>query len=150
MTPIDLEIIKGVQYVAYDQAPLQTAQKDRLQLPSWPQADLSAYSNIAVASLARATSKLAIVDSYTAKTVTALGGVVTRPIHQRPISTLSVVGRGVDTLFLVTHELADAVITEFDTTRLPDLALGAGIHSHNDRLDLQRIFWNEEIAPERL
>ena len=104
MTPIDLEIIKGVQYVTYDRLRLQTAQKDWLQLLAWPQADLSAYSNIAVASLARATGKLVIVDPYTAKTVAALGGVVTRPIHQRLISTLCVVGRG------------NTVIAELDTT----------------------------------
>ncbi len=69
VTPIDLEMIKDVQHVAYDRARLQIAQPNWLQLLSWPQADLSAYSNIAVASLARATGKLAIVDPYTAKTV---------------------------------------------------------------------------------
>jgi hypothetical protein len=114
--PIDLETLKGAQYVAYDRARLQTAQKDWLQLLSWPQADLSSYSNIAVASLARATGKLAIIDPYTAKTVAALGGVVTRPIRQRLISTLCVVGRGIDTLSLAARELADAVIAELKTT----------------------------------
>ncbi|MCS5631731.1 MAG: LysR family transcriptional regulator [Pseudomonadota bacterium] len=116
VTPIDLEMIKDVQHVAYDRARLQIAQPNWLQLMSWPQADLSAYSNIAVASLARATGKLAIVDPYTAKTVAALGGVVTRPIRQRLISTLCVVGRSVDTLSLAVRELADAVIAELDTT----------------------------------
>ena len=109
-------MIKDVQHVAYDRARLQIAQPNWLQLMSWPQADLSAYSNVAVASLARATGKLAIVDPYTAKTVTALGGVVTRPIRQRLISTLCVVGRSVDTLSLAVRELADAVIAELDTT----------------------------------
>jgi hypothetical protein len=116
VNPIDLETLKGAQYVAYDRARLQTAQKDWLQLLSWPQANLSSYSNIAVASLARATGKLAIVDPYTAKTVAALGGVVTRPIRQRLISTLCVVGRGIDTLSLAARELADAVIAELKTT----------------------------------
>mgnify|MGYP001427579906 FL=1 len=114
--PVDLNMLKHLDCVAYDRTRLQSAQHDWLRLLSWPQASLSSYSNIAVASLARATGKLAIVDPYTAKTVAALGGVVTRPIAQRLTSTLCVVARGVDTLSLAARELADAVIAELELT----------------------------------
>ena len=114
--PVDLNMLKHLDCVAYDRTRLQSAQHDWLRLLSWPQASLSSYSNIAVASLARATGKLAIVDPYTAKTIAALGGVVTRPIAQRLTSTLCVVARGVDTLSLAARELADAVITELELT----------------------------------
>jgi DNA-binding transcriptional LysR family regulator len=114
--PVDLNMLEHLDCVAYDRTRLQSAQHDWLRLLSWPQASLSSYSNIAVASLARATGKLAIVDPYTAKTVAALGGVVTRPIAQRLTSTLCVVARGVDTLSLAARELADAVITELELT----------------------------------
>ena len=114
--PIDLNMLEHLDCVAYDRTRLQSAQHDWLRLLSWPQASLSSYSNIAVASLARATGKLAIVDPYTAKTIAALGGVVTRPIAQRLTSTLCVVARGVDTLSLAARELADAVIAELELT----------------------------------
>jgi DNA-binding transcriptional LysR family regulator len=114
--PVDLNMLKHLDCVAYDRTRLQSAQHDWLRLLSWPQASLSSYSNIAVASLARATGKLAIVDPYTAKTIAALGGVVTRPIAQRLTSTLCVVARGVDTLSLAARELADAVIAELELT----------------------------------
>jgi DNA-binding transcriptional LysR family regulator len=114
--PVDLNMLEHLDCVAYDRTRLQSAQHDWLRLLSWPQASLSSYSNIAVASLARATGKLAIVDPYTAKTIAALGGVVTRPIAQRLTSTLCVVARGVDTLSLAARELADAVIAELELT----------------------------------
>ena len=114
--PVDLNMLKHLDCVAYDRTRLQSAQHDWLRLLSWPQASLSSYSNIAVASLARATGKVAIVDPYTAKTIAALGGVVTRPIAQRLTSTLCVVARGVDTLSLAARELADAVIAELELT----------------------------------
>ena len=114
--PVDLNMLEHLDCVAYDRTRLQSAQHDWLLLLSWPQASLSSYSNIAVASLARATGKLAIVDPYTAKTIAALGGVVTRPIAQRLTSTLCVVARGVDTLSLAARELADAVIAELELT----------------------------------
>ncbi|MDE0918637.1 MAG: LysR family transcriptional regulator [Arenicellales bacterium] len=113
---VDLNMLEHLDCVAYDRTRLQSAQHDWLRLLSWPQASLSSYSNIAVASLARATGKLAIVDPYTAKTIAALGGVVTRPITQRLTSTLCVVARGVDTLSLAARELADAVIAELELT----------------------------------
>lgn len=110
--PIDLKALKEAECVAYDTARLQSAESNWLKLLSWPQASLSAYSNIAVASLARATGKPAIVDPYTARTMVALGGVTSRPISQRLTSTLYVVARGIDTLSLAARELADAVITQ--------------------------------------
>jgi len=113
---VDLNILEHLDCVAYDRTRLQSAQHDWLRLLSWPQASLSSYSNIAVAALARATGKLAIVDPYTAKTIAALGGVVTRPITQQLTSTLCVVARGVDTLSLAARELADAVIAELELT----------------------------------
>jgi DNA-binding transcriptional LysR family regulator len=110
--PIDLKALKEAECVAYDTARLQSAESNWMKLLSWPQASLSAYSNIAVASLARTTGKPAIVDPYTARTMVALGGVTSRPISQRLTSTLYVVARGVDTLSLAARELADAVITQ--------------------------------------
>jgi DNA-binding transcriptional LysR family regulator len=110
--PIDLQTLKEAECVAYDTTRLQSAESNWMKLLSWPQASLSAYSNIAVASLGCATGKPAIVDPYTAKTMVALGGVTSRPISQRLTSTLYVVARSIDTLSLAARELADAVITQ--------------------------------------
>jgi DNA-binding transcriptional LysR family regulator len=110
--PIDLRSLRTTDCVAYDSARLQSAENNWLKLLSWPQASLSAYSNIAVASLARTTGKPAIVDPYTARTMVALGGVTARPVKQHLTSTLYVVTRSIDTLSIAARELASAVITQ--------------------------------------
>jgi DNA-binding transcriptional LysR family regulator len=110
--PVDLKALQAIDCVAYDTARLQSAEDNWLKLLSWPQASLSAFSNIAVASLGRTTGKPAIVDPYTARTMVALGGVTSQPITQRLTSTLYVVTRSIDTLSLAARELADAVIRQ--------------------------------------
>jgi len=109
---IDLKELQQLDCVAYDASRLQAADENWQRLLSWPQVSLSAYSNIAVASLARATGKPAIVDPYTARTMMALGGVTVRPLKQHLTSTLCVITRGVDALSLAAHTLADAVVVE--------------------------------------
>lgn len=109
---IDLKQLKQLDCIAYDASRLQAADEHWQKLLSWPKVSLSAYSNIAVASLARATGKPAIVDPYTAKTMMTLGGVTVRPLKQQLTSNLCVITRGVGTLSLAARELADAVVTE--------------------------------------
>jgi len=111
---IDLKQLKQLDCIAYDPSRLQAADEHWQRLLSWPKVSLSAYSNIAVASLARATGKPAIVDPYTARTMMALGGVTVRPLKQRLTSNLCVITRGVDTLSLAARGLADAVVTELE------------------------------------
>ncbi len=111
---IDLKQLKQLDCIAYDPSRLQAADEHWQRLLSWPKVSLSAYSNIAVASLARATGKPAIVDPYTARTMMALGGVTVRSLKQRLTSNLCVITRGVDTLSLAARGLADAVVTELE------------------------------------
>ena len=111
---IDLKQLKQLDCIAYDPSRLQAADEHWQRLLSWPKVSLSAYSNIAVASLARATGKPAIVDPYTARTMMALGGVTVRPLKQRLTSNLCVITRGVDTLSLAARGLADSVVTELE------------------------------------
>ena len=42
----------------------------------------------------------------------ALGGVTTRPLKQKLVSTLCVITRGADTLSLAARALAEAVVAE--------------------------------------
>jgi DNA-binding transcriptional LysR family regulator len=111
---IDLKQLKQLDCIAYDPSRLQAADEHWQRLLSWPKVSLSAYSNIAVASLARATGKPAIVDPYTARTMMALGGVTVRSLKQRLTSNLCVITRGVDTLSLAARGLADSVVTELE------------------------------------
>lgn len=111
-TAIDLNQLQKADCIAYESSRLRGADENWQKILSWPSVSLSAYSNIAVASLARITGKPAIVDPYTAKTMVALGGVTTRPIKQTLVSTLCVISRGADTLSLAARALAEAVVTE--------------------------------------
>tara|TARA_Y100001934_G_scaffold166725_1_gene198265 strand:+ start:419 stop:1204 length:786 start_codon:yes stop_codon:yes gene_type:complete len=109
---IDLNQLQQTDCIAYDSSRLRGADENWQKILSWPTVSLSAYSNIAVASLARTTGKPAIVDPYTARTMVALGGVTTRPLKQKLVSTLCVITRGVDTLSLAARALAEAVVAE--------------------------------------
>ena len=109
---IDLNQLQQTDCIAYDSSRLHGADENWQKILSWPTVSLSAYSNIAVASLARTTGKPAIVDPYTARTMVALGGVTTRPLKQKLVSTLCVITRGVDTLSLAARALAEAVVAE--------------------------------------
>ncbi len=111
-SPIDLKQLQQTDCIAYDNSRLQGADENWQRLLSWPTVSLSAYSNIAVASLARTTGKPAIVDPYTARTMVALGGVTARPLKQKLTSTLCVITRGPDALSLAARALAEAVVTE--------------------------------------
>jgi len=117
---IDLKELQQLDCIAYDASRLQAADENWQRLLSWPQVSLSAYSNIAVASLARATGKPAIADPYTARTMMALGGVTVRPLKQRLTSNLCVITRGPDALSLAARTLADAVVGQLKRpTELP-------------------------------
>jgi len=117
---IDLKELQQLDCIAYDASRLQAADENWQRLLSWPQVSLSAYSNIAVASLARATGKPAIADPYTARTMMALGGVTVRPLKQRLTSNLCVITRGPDALSLAARTLADAVVVQLKRpTELP-------------------------------
>ncbi len=109
---IDLNQLQQTDFIAYDSSRLHGADENWQKILSWPTVSLSAYSNIAVASLARTTGKPAIVDPYTARTMVALGGVTTRPLKQKLVSTLCVITRGADTLSLAARALAEAVVAE--------------------------------------
>ena len=109
---IDLNQLQQTDCIAYDSSRLHGADENWQKILSWPTVSLSAYSNIAVASLARTTGKPAIVDPYTARTMVALGGVTTRPLKQKLVSTLCVITRGADTLSLAARALAEAVVAE--------------------------------------
>ena len=109
---IDLNQLQQTDCIAYDSSRLHGADENWQKILSWPAVSLSAYSNIAVASLARTTGKPAIVDPYTARTMVALGGVTTRPLKQKLVSTLCVITRGADTLSLAARALAEAVVAE--------------------------------------
>ena len=109
---IDLNQLQQTDCIAYDSSRLHGADENWQKILSWPTVTLSAYSNIAVASLARTTGKPAIVDPYTARTMVALGGVTTRPLKQKLVSTLCVITRGADTLSLAARALAEAVVAE--------------------------------------
>ena len=109
---IDLNQLQQTDCIAYDSSRLHGADENWQKILSWPTVSLSAYSNIAVASLARTTGKPAIVDPYTARTMVALGGVTTRPLKQKLVSTLCVITRGADTLSLAARDLAEAVVAE--------------------------------------
>jgi DNA-binding transcriptional LysR family regulator len=109
---VDLNQLQQMDCIAYDSSRLRGADKNWQTILSWPTVSLSAYSNIAVASLARSTGKPAIVDPYTARTMVALGGVTTRPLKQKLVSTLCVITRGADTMSLAARALAEAVVAE--------------------------------------
>lgn len=111
-TAIDLNQLQRADCIAYDRSRLHGADKNWQTILSWPAGSLSAYSNIAVASLARTTGKPAIVDPYTARTMVSLGGVTTRPLKQKLVSTLCVITRGADTLPLAARALAEEVVAE--------------------------------------
>ena len=113
---IDLNQLQKTDCIAYDSSRLHGADENWQKILSWPTVSLSAYSNIAVASLARTTGKPAIVDPYTARTMVSLGGVTTRPIKQKLVSTLCVITRGADTLSLAARALAEAVVAELKSS----------------------------------
>ena len=109
---VDLNQLQQIDCIAYDSSRLRGADKNWQTILSWPTVSLSAYSNIAVASLARSTGKPAIVDPYTARTMAALGDMTTRPLKQKLVSTLCVITRGADTMSLAARALAEAVVAE--------------------------------------
>lgn len=75
---------------------------------------LTSHSVPAVASLARVTGALAIVDSFTAQVAQAMGGVVARTLTQDLRFPIAVVSRGQDTLSLPGHELAQGLIQRLE------------------------------------
>lgn len=114
--PLDLTSIAPNEFVMYDAV--------NRSLVGGPLADaefagfnptLTSPSTPAVAALARATGKLAVVDPYSAAAAVALGGIVIRRVKQKVATPLVIIARGPDTLSLTARELANELIAELAT-----------------------------------
>ena len=78
--------------------------------------NLSAANTSVMASLARETNSLALVDPYTADAACRMGGLIWRPLQQNLRYRVAVVTRGRDTLSREGRKLADQIIAEFQRT----------------------------------
>lgn len=109
--PISLTQIKDASFVALPVEYLENASVDSQlieQLHS--EARLRSHSVPAVASIARHTGALAVVDPFTAQVAEALGGMVTRPLVEDVRFPIAVVSRAVDTLSEAGHDLARRLV----------------------------------------
>ena len=75
-----------------------------------------AYSDLAIATIARATGLPTLIDPYSARIATALGGVVALPLKQEIHYPIAIISRGPGTLTLAASLFAQALIPQFDNT----------------------------------
>ncbi len=113
--PLDLDQVADEEFVTLPRSFLNPFGRhgdvaDRLSRRS----RLSSHSVPAVASIARATGALAVVDPFTAQVARAMGGVVSRPLAQDLSFPIAVVSRGEDTLSLAGLELAQGLIRRLE------------------------------------
>ena len=75
---------------------------------------IEAYSDLAIATIARATGLPTLVDPWSARIAAALGGVVARPLRQEIHYPIAIISRGPGTLTRAASLFAEALIPRFD------------------------------------
>lgn len=77
-------------------------------------ARIVARSDLAISAIARTTGLPTLVDPFSARIATALGGVVAKPIEQPVHYPIAIVSRGPDTLSLAAKLFAEALIPQLE------------------------------------
>ncbi|MGC1440481.1 MAG: LysR family transcriptional regulator, partial [Burkholderiaceae bacterium] len=108
--PIDIQALDQDEIVALPNEYLATDNNNSQVLDSLLQnARLQSHSMPAVASLARFTGAVALVDQFSASVAVSLGGVVRRPLKQQLSLPVAVVCHATDTLTEAGHGLAHSL-----------------------------------------
>ena len=112
---VDLHQLENEEFVTLDPAYLAQINDDpRLLEKLRKNTRIIAHSDPAIASIARATGLLAIVDAYTAKIALALGGMVVRPLVHQLDYPIAIITRSADSCSLAATALAEALIDQLE------------------------------------
>lgn len=112
---IDLEEMTDEEFVILHPDSLESdRENESLMQKLRARARISARSDLAIAAISRSTGLPTLVDPYSARIATALGGVVARPIRQTLNYRLEIISRGTETLSLAARLFANTLIRQFD------------------------------------
>ena len=112
---VDLNSLENEEFVTLDPAYLAQITDDPELLKKLRQnTRIIAHSDPAIASIARATGLLAIVDAYTAKVALAIGGMVARPLAHQLDYPIAIITRSADSCSLAAMALAEALIEQLN------------------------------------
>lgn len=110
---IDIHQLNDEEFVTLGPAYFDQVTDDQLLLQKLRKNNrIVAHSDPAIASIARASGLLAIVDVYSARIAVALGGVEARPLLQKLEYPIAIITRSTDTLSITSSALADALVDE--------------------------------------
>ncbi len=112
---VDLHELANEEFVTLDPAYLARISDDPKLLEKLRNnTRIIAHSDPAIASIARATGLLAIVDVYTAKVALGLGGMVARPLLHQLDYPIAIITRSADSCSLAAMALAEALIEQLN------------------------------------
>lgn len=113
--PIDLNRLSIADFVMFDSETRHYLRSQSNELAFFMgKPKLASSSSLAVATLALATGRLALVDPFTAAVVVQPNHGVLRPIRQKLTYRLCIIARAQDTISRVGRQLAAALVAELD------------------------------------
>ncbi len=112
--PLDLQRVVDEEFVMlYPGYMDQEFENEALMQALRKNTRILARSDLAISAIARSTGLPTLVDPFSARIATALGGVVAVPLKQEIHYPIAIISRGTDTMSLAANLFAEALIPQF-------------------------------------